>query len=577
MRRACLASLLLATTAACAVDPASSTAEDDTVAACRFVATMEPGSVSDASRWRVSEDSWGNGSARVESGEGASGRALVATIEKGNGYASLELREGGPLRAGRYRLRGKVRAGRRNGSCLGSADSAWVELGMKAGSFSAADGGDSSMFSRAIVEDSARACGAFATYELSSPEVTLAAGGSLSLVAKLGSTGDGGGTEARFDDLELVCAGGACMSCDGGGAPTEPAKPVPSEGCETKGSLSVCAGEVSVAQAFSVTRASNGRQSYASPASGTTRHDLVTLDNGKLALTFLRTAMGARLYRLSFVRADGSRSEVLYQNATPRVQSNWGQGGFPVFGGVESAFPVEEHGYYGNLDWQSSVVWGQGSVSFVATTTGASVDGSAATMTITTTLRDGAREATQAIELAGRPGAENMVYTNIMIPSGDKLAGVTNDIEVLMPGVTKAQVHSRGGADSFLPGDGGEFSWPVHAGRDVSRINTTIRDWLGLFVTEDQGMQSKYGFYDHTPSRRVGLAVLAKGKPFWPKFFCGHGITADASGSGKAYCEMWLSPNARTFWDHPTLGEGGKLVHEVRLVPFETRQAFDAL
>jgi hypothetical protein len=86
-----------------------------------------------------------------------------------------------------------------------------------------------------------------------------------------------------------------------------------------------------------------------------------------------------------------------------------------------------------------------------------------------------------------------------------------------------------------------------------------------MFVAKGTPRSQRYGYFDH--GRRVGLGVVAQGGAgFYPKFFCGRGITAGASGSDKAYCEMWFSPNARTFWDHPTLAQA-TTNQEVRFVP----------
>lgn len=533
-------------------------------APCAFRATMEPGSPSDVSRWKRGRDPWG-----VEPTHTAAvtdrGASYELAVREGNAYASLTLPEGASLRPGRYALSFRVRARRHDGRCASAAEQ-WVEVGAKAGAFDDADFNDGRFFSRAAMADLGRVCGEAVAF---SPglEVELAAGGALGLALKAGSTAAGGGTVATFDDVALTCVSGACAACTTEGRPPE-ARP----DCAARGGVTVCDGAVEVTQEFTPRRDARGRQTYETFGRRPIRHETVTISNSRgVALTFLRAGMGARLYG-----AVARGKELLYQNPTPRVQGNWGQGGFPVFGGVESAWPVEEHGFYGNLDWRARVDARDGEASFVAVGEGASADGSPARVTITTTLRAGEEAWHQRVVVEGAPGAENMYYTNIMIDAGTKEAPA--DLEVILPGVTRAQVHSRGPADDFLPQ--GEpsaraaFDWPVHAGRDVSRTNTTIRDWLGLFVAEGTPRSRAYGFFDHRPTAQRGLAVIAEDAAgYYPKFFCGRGITADASGSGKAYCEMWFSPNARTFWDHPRLGPA-PLVHAVKIVPFFSRDAF---
>jgi hypothetical protein len=556
---------------ACSIEPSETTGESEQHATerCGFTGTMEPGTATDVARWTQGRDDWGQ-PASHHAGTGASGLGYTIDVRQGNAYATLVLTEGPRLRAGTYELSFKARTSRLDAqACASTGDQQWVEAGLKPGGFAREDINERRWFTRAIVDDFNASCNHFGSF---APRLSaeLAPGGSLGIALKVGTSG--APISATFDDLALTCTGGACMACDGAQptTPTNPTNPTPDgAGCEVRGAVRACAASVDVQQDFDV-RLEGGRQRFATHERRPTKHEAVTISNDKgIALTFLKTAMGARLYS-----AKARGRELLYQNPTPRVQGNWGQGGFPVFGGVESAWPVEEHGYFGNLAWDGSVTWpAPGVVSFVARGTGASVDGSPATVTITTSLGQGRESWVQRVEIQGRPGAENMYFTNVMVDAGSKDRPA--DLEVIIPGITRAQVHSRGDADRWLPDAGGEFDWPMHAGHDVSHMNTAISSWLGMFVTNGTARSQRYGYFDHTKGQ--GLAVLAKdGVGFYPKFFCGRGITDDASGSGKAYCEMWFSPNARTFWDHPTLASA-TTVHEVRIAPFFDRAAFATL
>lgn len=548
--------------AACQVTPPEvGTSEAAVVGHCHAVLTMEPGSPSDPSQWRSGRDGWG-APAEHHAAPGASAQGYAIDVREGNAYATLVLSEAARLRPGTYELSFAVQTSKLDGGCADAAKD-WVEVGAKPGAFADADFNDGRWFTRAVVEDFDRSCNRFATYDRKLT-VDLAAGGSLAVALKVGSSG--GGVRATFDDVALACVGGECMTCS-----SEPPPPPASDpGCETRGALRACASSIRVEQDFDV-ELEGGRPRYPRHERRATRHDTMTLTNDRgVSLTFLKSAMGARLYQ-----ATARGAELLYTNPTPRVQDNWGQGGFPVFGGVESAWPVEEHGWFGNIAWESHVTWTDRAVAFVARGSGTSVDGSAAAVTITTSLATGEESWTQRVEIEGQPGAENMVYTNVMVDAGTKERPA--DLEVIIPGLRRAQVHSRGDADAFLPAGenapAAEFDWPVHAGRDVSRINTTIASWLGFFAAEGAPRSQSYGYFDH--SRGHGLVVRATdGAGFYPKFFCGKGITADASGSGKAYCELWFSPNARTFWDHPVLATA-KTVHEVRISPVYERAAFD--
>lgn len=378
---------------------------------------------------------------------------------------------------------------------------------------------------------------------------------------------DGLGAVDGFSEQELsdIWAHAGYLRCDTGGGPVS-GSTFKGPGCETHGSITACTSTLTLYQDFRVEKGGDGHQTYSSvpDPERIMTHPTVTVTNGAgLKLTFMHDAqngkgvMGSRLYQ-----AELGGHALLYNNwngdkGFARVQSNWGQGGFPVFGGVESAFPVEEHGYYGNLEWESELVFGDdGSARMVAKTKGVNSE----EVTVTTILEPNARSWRQRVDVKANPGTEVMYYTNVMVPAGrhDR----AEDIEVLLPGVTKAQVHSRGGGDGWLPGDGGWFDWPNHAGHPVSHVNTEVKDWLGLFT---ESPLPRYGFFNH--SRGEGLVVIAEpGKATHPKFFCGNGITAGASSTGNSYCEMWFSPNARSFWDHPTLANG-TLSEEVRIAP----------
>jgi len=112
------------------------------------------------------------------------------------------------------------------------------------------------------------------------------------------------------------------------------------------------------------------------------------------------------------------------------------------------------------------------------------------------------------------------------------------------------------------------MSWPVYAGRDLSRYGNW-RNWLGVFVT---GMQPTYvGAYNHatelgiarvfSPRVVAGLKLFAFGAEFPAR--------SEYSDDGSEYFEMWSGP-CRTFWpeDDVLLEPGQSLQWREVWLPF---------
>jgi hypothetical protein len=80
--------------------------------------------------------------------------------------------------------------------------------------------------------------------------------------------------------------------------------------------------------------------------------------------------------------------------------------------------------------------------------------------------------------------------------------------------------------------------------------------WIGWFVKNDNNYNDAFNNIVHdlaanntTENYRLHFSST---QGFYPKVFCGPTITIDWSDDKLAYCEMWFSPNAPSFWHGPS-------------------------
>ncbi|MBI2892790.1 MAG: DUF5107 domain-containing protein [Deltaproteobacteria bacterium] len=320
-----------------------------------------------------------------------------------------------------------------------------------------------------------------------------------------------------------------------------------------------------------------------------------------------RAPYGARLFRATF-----GGEELLYTNQDGRLSPNWGPRevgsdrivGWVGLGGAESAFPVEEHGYYSAVSWSYRYETRlDGSLAFTVSTTGdPGGDGSSRLdVSVTYVVPADGPYFTTRVRIANPDswGKSYQYWHNFMLPAGR--GDDRHDIEVLLPGVSRVplpdgsevqvpevsriEVHSTGDGALRAPGsleDGGHSRFPFVPGGKVSRIHGPqdagardgwVQGWLGFFSAERP--VSRYGFFDR--SRTLGLGMVSpNGEPtIWPKAFGGPGIGTDNwTADGSRYVEMWYSVSSRSFWDWASLAPsdglpGGidELSHEVIVFP----------
>lgn len=290
----------------------------------------------------------------------------------------------------------------------------------------------------------------------------------------------------------------------------------------------------------------------------------IILENEYLRLTFL-PELGGRLYQAVF---KPTGQQLFYQN-TVLKPSPWGplapeENWWLAAGGMEWAFPVDEHGY----EW--GVPWGY-RVSHLN-------DGTARVTVWDTDAQDRPR---MEVTVALRPGqASFSVHPRILNPLSRPisyqfwlnamltLGGTTApaDVRFVYP-TTEMVVHSRGD-DNTLPASGQSMSWPIYQGRNMARYSNW-NTYLGMFAPDLQenfvaaySPTTRMGVVRSFPRSRVSGVKLFG---FGPRFSEWQRYTDDAS----RYFEIWGGA-PRTFWeqDNAVLAPGGVTEWTEQWYPF---------
>jgi len=288
---------------------------------------------------------------------------------------------------------------------------------------------------------------------------------------------------------------------------------------------------------------------YGNPSPVPKDYTLLVLENDYLQVTVL-PELGGRVYQMVF-KPTGHNE--LYRNPVIKP-THWGppeQGWWLAAGGIEWCLPVEEHGYEWGEPWSWTVV--------------------TSTQGITVTVRD--TDATDRLRaridlflpanrayLAVTPHLENPTgddisykyWTNAMLaPGGANSVGA--DLRFVFT-ADQVTVHSSG---DFAVGE--VLDWPVHGGRDYSRLGNW-NHWLGFFE-RPQAAADFVGVYDTAADEglaRVFPADVARGsKGFgmgWANPIDWHQWTDD----GSTYVEVHGGV-APTFWDTAALPAGATL------------------
>ena len=272
---------------------------------------------------------------------------------------------------------------------------------------------------------------------------------------------------------------------------------------------------------------------------------LIVVENQFLRLTLL-PELGGRVYEC-FFKPTGHN--LFYRN--------------PVIKPTQWGLPVEEHGYEWGIPWGYRVSRGD--------------DGS-----VTVHLSDGEGDHLRArMAVTVRPGlAAFGVQTELENPTDRAVRYQFWNNAMLAPGsgnslseglqfifsASEMTVHSTN--DPHLPGAGEPFSWPIHQGRDVSRLSTW-QGYLGFF--ERPAAQGDFvGVYDHADDEgmvRIFPSSVARGAKGFAFGWGDAAIGADNwTDDGSGYVELHGGV-APTFDDWAKLAAGQTLSWEETWFP----------
>ncbi len=242
--------------------------------------------------------------------------------------------------------------------------------------------------------------------------------------------------------------------------------------------------------------------------------------------------------------------------ANPVVKpTHWGcRGWWLATGGMEWAFPTEEHGLNEYRPWQYQLLWNGVRVWDTDDRTG---------LTVEVTLRlDGEHSYFTLVPRITNPTGETQSYqfwANAMLTLSDTNVP-SPDLTFILPD-DAVTVHSTG--DGNLPGPGGQMAWPVHNGRDLSRYSEW-HQYLGVFANPAQvGFVGAYDLESDQGVVRVFPHTTATGV----KLFCMGDLPSSLwTDDGSRYFELWggLTPTFRAYW---TLQPGASVAWTERWYP----------
>jgi hypothetical protein len=235
--------------------------------------------------------------------------------------------------------------------------------------------------------------------------------------------------------------------------------------------------------------------------------------------------------------------QLLYANPVVKP-THWGyRGWWLATGGIEWAFPTEEHGLNEYRPWQYQLLWNGVRVWDTEDRTGMTVE-------VTIQLEPGSSRVAITPRITNPTGQAQPYefWANAMLTLSDANAP-SPELTFVLP-ASEVILHST--SDGSLPGPGGQMSWPVYAGRDFSRY-PEWRAPLGVFAPQaaDAGFS---GAYDLGTDQ--GIVRTA---PAWVrgvKLFCLGDLGSERwTDDGSRYFELWGGLTS-TFWDTTTLGPG---------------------
>lgn len=277
----------------------------------------------------------------------------------------------------------------------------------------------------------------------------------------------------------------------------------------------------------------------------------ILLENPYTAITIV-PELGGRIYR--WVDKTTGR-DLLYRNPVLKP-TRWGyRGWWLAAGGIEWAFPVDEHGLNEYRPWQVQAASSGDQLTFLMSDT---EDHTGMTISVAVSLDSSHAYFTVRPRLYNPTASAQpfQFWINAMVALAGN--GNTPALRIVLP-TDKVAVHSTD--DAGLPAPKEIVSWPVYRGRDLSTYGT----WEGYFgfFSSPQAEQGFMGAYDPGVDEglvRVFPPSLAPGAKVFGPATLDPALWTDDGGN---YVELWGGATP-TFWDYGTLNPGEALTWEER-------------
>lgn len=278
----------------------------------------------------------------------------------------------------------------------------------------------------------------------------------------------------------------------------------------------------------------------------------IVLENGYTRVTVL-PELGGRILRWEDKRT-GQR--LTYANPVIKP-TQWGyRGWWFATGGIEWAFPTDEHGLNEWRPWQYQLLSGAGWRGVRVWDTD---DRTGLTVEVTLRLTGGRSDLVIAPRITNPTAASQpfQFWINAMLTLSGGNAPSAN-LRFWVP-TDQMIVHSTN--DGGLPGPGGYIAWPVHNGRDFGAY-PTWQGYLGIFAAQARGAVAAYDAAAEQGIVRV-YPVTIPGV----KLFClGNLPSSLYTDDSSRYFELWGGYTS-TFWSYAQLAPGGVVAWEERWYP----------
>lgn len=300
--------------------------------------------------------------------------------------------------------------------------------------------------------------------------------------------------------------------------------------------------------------------SYAGAEPVSQDYVLLVMENDYVRVTLL-PELGGRVYQMIF-KPTGHNE--LYQNPVIKP-THWGppnQEWWLAVGGIEWGLPVDEHGYEWGEPWSWSVASSTAGVTVTVQDTLAR-DRLRATIDLFLPSDRALLVVSPRLENPTAQALDFKYWTNAMLAPGSANT-VSADLRLVFA-APEMSVHSTGDtrrfpcADPTPAGPTCTFSWPVHNGRDYSRLGNW-REWLGFFEYP-QAASDFMGAYDTSVDEGVARVFppdVARGTKGFGFGWSDPIDPAAWTDDGSTYFELHGGV-APTFWDEATLDAGAAL------------------